>query len=255
MEVVFKGVNQYYGDLHVIRDLDLTIESGEKIVLIGPSGCGKTTLLFCINGLEEIRNGEIIVGGTSVAKCRRTQLRRLRQKIGIVFQQFNLFPHYTVGENVALALRVVLHLAPEEIKRRTQKVLQEVGLEDKADSYMSQLSGGQQQRVAIARALVMEPEILLLDEITSALDPELTGEVLDVVERLAREKSITIVFVTHEILFSRKVADRIIFMENGVIVEEGPPDQVLLKPRVERTKEFLSKITKHIDGAGLDGNS
>jgi ABC-type polar amino acid transport system ATPase subunit len=246
MRIEFKKVNKHYGDLHVLWDLDLSIESGEKIVLIGPSGCGKSTLLFCINALEPIQSGDIIVGETSTVHCSRKTLRKIRQKIGIVFQQFNLFPHYTVRENVELALKVVLHLDPEESHRRSRKVLGEVGLLDKIDKYVSQLSGGQQQRVAIARALVMEPQILLLDEITSALDPELTGEVLDVVEKLVKEREITVIMVTHEIIFSRKVADRVIFMVDGVIVEQGLPEQVLLNPCEDRTKQFLCKVTQHL---------
>jgi ABC-type polar amino acid transport system ATPase subunit len=246
MKVEFKKVNKYFDDLHVLRDLDLTIDSGEKVVLIGPSGCGKSTTLFCINALEPIQSGDILVGGTSTVHCNRKALRRMRQKIGIVFQQFNLFPHYSVRENVELALKVVLHLDPDEAHQRADKVLGEVGLSDKIDNFVSQLSGGQQQRVAIARALVMEPQILLLDEITSALDPELTGEVLDVMEKLAREREITMIFVTHEILFSRKVADRVIFMEDGVIVEQGDPEQVLKNPCEERTKQFLCKVTQHL---------
>ena len=246
MKVEFKKVKKSYDHLQVLRNLDLVIESGEKVVLIGPSGCGKSTTLFCINALEPIQSGEILVGGTSIVHCSRKTLRKMRQKIGIVFQQFNLFPHYTVRENVELALKVVLHLDPEEIHQRAKKVLGEVGLADKIDNYVSQLSGGQQQRVAIARALVMEPEILLLDEITSALDPELTGEVLDVMEKLAKERAITMIFVTHEILFSRKVADRVIFMEDGVVVEQGHPEQVLKNPAEERTRQFLHKVTQHL---------
>jgi ABC-type polar amino acid transport system ATPase subunit len=246
MKIEFKKVNKYFDDLHVLRDLDLIIDSGEKVVLIGPSGCGKSTTLFCINALEPIQSGDILVGGASTVHCSRKALRRMRQKIGIVFQQFNLFPHYTVRENVELALKVVLHLDRDEAHQRAEKVLGEVGLSDKIDNFVSQLSGGQQQRVAIARALVMEPQILLLDEITSALDPELTGEVLDVMEKLAREREITMVFVTHEILFSRKVADRVIFMEGGLIVEQGDPEQVLKNPCEERTQQFLYKVTQHL---------
>jgi polar amino acid transport system ATP-binding protein len=186
------------------------------------------------------------VGETSTVHCPRKTLRRIRQKIGIVFQQFNLFPHYTVRENVELALGVVLHLDPEEAHRRSRKVLGEVGLLDKIDKYVSQLSGGQQQRVAIARALVMEPQILLLDEITSALDPELTGEVLEVVDKLVKEREITVIMVTHEILFSRKIANRVIFVVDGVIVEQGSPEKVLLNPSEDRTKQFLNKVTQHL---------
>lgn len=246
MRIELAKINKYFGKLHVLKDLDLTIQTGEKLIVIGPSGCGKSTLLFCLNALEPIQSGDIVVGDTSIVNCNRRALRRIRQKIGIVFQQFNLFPHYTARENVELALKIVLHLDPEEARERAVNVLNKVGLSDKIDNYPSQLSGGQQQRVAIARALVMEPEVLLLDEITSALDPELTGEVLDVVERLSREKEITIIFVTHEILFARKVADRVIFIDDGVIIEEGPPDILLLKPRKQRTKKFLSKVTQHL---------
>lgn len=253
MRIELVKVNKYFGKLHVLNDLDLTIRAGEKLVIVGPSGCGKSTLLFCLNALEPIQSGNIVVGDTSIVNCNRKTLRRVRQKIGIVFQQFNLFPHYTALENVQLALKIVLHLDPENAKRRAVSVLDKVGLSDKIDNYPSQLSGGQQQRVAIARALVMEPEVLLLDEITSALDPELTGEVLDVVEKLSKEKEITIIFVTHEILFARKVADRVIFMDDGVIAEEGPPD-ILLRPRRERTKRFLSKVTQHLNAESSSGS-
>jgi ABC-type polar amino acid transport system ATPase subunit len=246
MRIELTNVNKYFGKLHVLKDLTLTIEAGEKIIIIGPSGCGKSTLLFCLNALEPIQSGEIVVGDMPIVNCTRKTLRRIRQKIGIVFQQFNLFPHYTVLENVALALKVVLHSDPKDARERAGSVLDRVGLADKLENYPSQLSGGQQQRVAIARALVMEPEVLLLDEITSALDPELTGEVLAVVEKLSQEKEITIIFVTHEILFARRVANRVIFMDEGVIVEEGPPDIVLLNPRKERTKRFVSKVTQHL---------
>ncbi len=246
MRIELAKVNKYFGNLHVIKNFDLTIEAGEKVIIIGPSGCGKSTLLFCINALEHVQSGRIVIGDTPITNSNRKTVRSLRQKIGIVFQQFNLFPHYTVRENVQLALKIVLHLDPKEAKGRAIGVLERVGLEDKLDNYPSQLSGGQQQRVAIARALVMEPAVLLLDEITSALDPELTGEVLAVVENLSQEKEITIIFVTHEILFARKIADRVIFMDDGVIVEEGEPDIVLLNPRKERTKRFVSKVTQHL---------
>ncbi|HHF98794.1 MAG TPA: amino acid ABC transporter ATP-binding protein [Candidatus Aerophobetes bacterium] len=242
MKIVLKKVNKFYGKLHVLKNLDLTIESGEKVVFIGPSGCGKSTMLFCINALEPIQSGEIWVGDTPVHNSHHKVIRKVRQKVGIVFQQFNLFPHYTALGNVELALKVVLKMDPEQAREKGINALKRVGLGDKLDSYPSQLSGGQQQRVAIARALVMDPEVLLLDEITSALDPELSGEVLEVVEQLAKERGITILFVTHEIPFARRVADRIIFMDNGKVVEEGPPEILLNNPRKERTKKFLSKI-------------
>ncbi len=242
MIIVLKKVNKFYGKLHVLKDLDLTISSGEKLVIIGPSGCGKSTLLFCINALEPIQNGEIWIGNLQINNSNHKTIRRIRQKIGMVFQQFNLFPHYTALENVELALKVVLKMDPMRAKEKTAIVLKKVGLSDKLNNYPSQLSGGQQQRVAIARALVMDPEVLLLDEITSALDPELTGEVLEVVEQLAKEKGITMIFVTHEIPFARRTANRVIFMDNGAIVEEGPPGILLDNPRKERTKKFLNKI-------------
>ena len=247
MRIEISKVNKYFGKLHVLRDLDLTIEAGEKLVIIGPSGCGKSTLLFCLNGLEPIDSGDIVVGETSIVKCNRKVLRKTRQKIGIVFQQFNLFPHYTALENVELAPKVVLKIDPRTARERAADVLTKVGLSDKMENYPSQLSGGQQQRVAIARALVYEPEILLLDEVTSALDPELSGEVLDVVENLAREKTITIVFVTHEIPFAQKIADRVIFIDNGNVVEQGPPNMLLCNPCQERTRQFLSKVTHQLN--------
>ena len=241
MKVEFKKVNKSYDHLKVLRNLDLVIESGEKVVLIGPSGCGKSTTLFCINALEPIQSGEILVGGTSIVHCSRKTLRKMRQKIGIVFQQFNLFPHYTVGENVELALKVVLHLDSEEIHQRARKVLGEVGLSDKIDNYVSQLSGGQQQRVAIARALAMEPKVMLFDEPTSALDPEMVGEVLDVMKALAKE-GMTMVVVTHEMGFAREVADQVVFMDEGKVVEVGTPEHFFTDPQHERTKLFLSQI-------------
>jgi ABC-type polar amino acid transport system ATPase subunit len=247
MRIQITKVNKYFGKLHVLRDLDLTIEAGEKLVIIGPSGCGKSTLLFCLNGLEPVESGDIVVGDTSIVKCHRAVLRKARQKIGVVFQQFNLFPHYTALENVELALKVVLKVDPKVARQKASTVLAKVGLSDKITHYPSQLSGGQQQRVAIARALVLEPEVLLLDEITSALDPELSGEVLDVVENLAREKAITIVIVTHEIPFAQKIADRVIFIDNGVIVEEGPPAALFGNPKQERTRQFLSKVTHQLN--------
>jgi len=245
MRIILKKVNKFYGKLHVLKDFDLTIDSGEKVVFIGPSGCGKSTLLFCINALEPIQSGEIWIGDVPLHNSHHKAIRKVRQKVSIVFQQFNLFPHYTALENVQLALKVVLKMDPPKAREKGINALERVGLADKLDNYPSQLSGGQQQRVAIARALVMDPEALLLDEITSALDPELTGEVLEVVEELAKEKGITILFVTHEIPFAHKVADRIIFMDNGIIVEEGPPDVLLNNPKKERTKKFLSKILQY----------
>ncbi len=233
-------VHKWFGSLHVLRGVDLAVAPGEVVVIIGPSGSGKSTLLRCINGLELPQRGRVVVDGVEVSANPKA-LNRVRAEVGMVFQQFNLFPHLTVLENITLAQRVVRRRSREEAERIARQLLEKVGIPEKAYAYPAQLSGGQQQRVAIARALAMNPKIMLFDEPTSALDPEMIKEVLDVMRALARE-GMTMVVVTHEMGFAREVADRIVFMDQGQIVEEGPPTVFFNQPREERTRAFLSKI-------------
>jgi polar amino acid transport system ATP-binding protein len=242
----FRGVNKYFGDLHVLKDVDLEIARGEVVVICGPSGSGKSTLLRCINKLEPIASGEITVDGVNLNEGARS-ITRLRAEIGMVFQQFNLYPHLTVSQNVTLAPMLVRGMAKREAKELAHSLLEKVGILDKEKHYPAQLSGGQQQRVAIARALAMQPKMILFDEPTSALDPEMIQEVLDVMINLARE-GMTMVVVTHEMGFARGVAHRVVFMESGRIVEEGSPTVFFEKPSDPRTKKFLSKILVHYTG-------
>jgi putative glutamine transport system ATP-binding protein len=241
--IQFIGVNKWFGDFQVLKNINLEIKSGEVVVIIGPSGSGKSTLLRCINRLETISEGELIVDGFKVHD-KKTDINQLRQEIGMVFQHFHLYPHKTVLENITLAPVKVRKVKPEEAKETAMKLLEKVGIAEKANAYPSQLSGGQQQRVAIARGLAMKPKIMLFDEPTSALDPEMIGEVLDVMRTLAKE-GMTMVVVTHEMGFAREVADRIIFMDEGQIIEEGSPKEFFENPKHERTRQFLSKILKH----------
>ncbi|WP_077616737.1 amino acid ABC transporter ATP-binding protein [Caenibacillus caldisaponilyticus] len=236
----FKKVNKWFGDLHVLKDINLDIEQGEVVVIIGPSGSGKSTLIRCINGLEGYQEGEIIVDNRSL-NDKKLNLNEFRQHIGMVFQHFNLYPHMSVLNNVTLAPRKVKGIDKAEAEKEARYYLEKVGILDQAHKKPNQLSGGQQQRVAIARALAMKPKILLFDEPTSALDPEMVNEVLEVMKMLAKEGS-TMVVVTHEMGFAREVADRVIFMDGGQIVEENTPDQFFTNPKEERTKAFLSKI-------------
>ena len=238
--VRLEGIHKWFGELYVLRGIDLAISPGEVVVVIGPSGSGKSTLLRTVNMLEEPTEGRVFVDGLDLTDI-RTNLDAARTAIGIVFQQFNLFPHKTVLGNITLALRNVLGLSRSEARERALEQLREVGLEDKADSYPAQLSGGQQQRVAIARALAMRPKLMLFDEVTSALDPELVKEVLDVMQRLASE-GMTMVIVTHEMGFAREVGTRLLFMDYGRIVEEGEPRAVFAEPRNERTQQFLAQV-------------
>ena len=233
-------LHKKFGNLHVLKGINMEVEKGEVVVIIGPSGSGKSTLLRCINRLEEPTSGKVILDGTDITDP-KIDINKIRQRIGIVFQQFNLFSHLTALENITLPLRVVKKIPKEEAEKIAMKFLKKVGLEDKADHYPHQLSGGQQQRVAIARALAMNPEIMLFDEVTSALDPELVKEVLDVMRQLARD-GMTMLVVTHEMGFAREVGDRIIFMDNGKIVEEGTPEEIFTNPKHERTRRFLSMI-------------
>lgn len=247
--IVVNKVNKFFGKLHVLKDVSFTVSKGEVVVIIGPSGSGKSTLLRCINGLEMLESGEITVDGVSLESVRPKRFRlwseralnRYRSEIGMVFQRFHLFPHLTVLENVMEGLRTVRKTPLNESRQLAEKLLARVDLLDKATSYPSQLSGGQQQRVAIARALAMEPKVMLFDEPTSALDPELVGEVLAVLQELAAE-GMTMLVVTHEMGFAREVADRILFMDEGVILEEGSPEEFFLRPKHPRTRAFLNRI-------------
>jgi polar amino acid transport system ATP-binding protein len=239
----FERVNKWFGRLHVLRDLDLEVARGAVLVVCGPSGSGKSTLIRCINRLERFQSGRLIVDGRDV-QAADVDLPRLRADIGMVFQQFNLYPHMTALENITLAPMRVRGLSRAEAERVAMELLAKVDIPDKAGAYPAQLSGGQQQRVAIARALAMRPKIMLFDEPTSALDPEMITEVLDVMVALARE-GMTMVVVTHEMGFARKVAHRVVFMDEGRIVEDGTPDVFFERPRHERTRLFLSKVLSH----------
>ena len=241
--VAFERVNKWFGEFHVLRDIDLEIGRGERIVICGPSGSGKSTLIRCINGLEEHQEGRLVVDGIEVGDDARA-IEAIRRRVGMVFQQFNLFPHLTVIENLTLAPIWVAGVPKRAAAERAMQQLARVRIAEQARKYPLQLSGGQQQRVAIARALCLTPRILLFDEPTSALDPEMIKEVLDVMVDLAGQ-GITMVCVTHEMGFARSVADRVIFMDDGQIVEQNTPDAFFGHPRNERTREFLSKILAH----------
>ena len=245
-----ESVHKRFGRLEVLKGIDLEVKRGEVMCMLGPSGSGKSTFLRCINHLEEINAGRLSVDGELVGyresngklyELRENEVARKRSEIGMVFQQFNLFPHMTALENVALATIQVKGVPRSDARSRGQQLLQRVGLGDKLDTYPVALSGGQQQRVAIARALAMEPKLMLFDEPTSALDPELVGDVLDAMRQLARD-GMTMIVVTHEMGFAREVADQVVFMDEGVVVESGPPAAVLGSPRHERTRAFLSKV-------------
>lgn len=235
-----RELNKHFGALHVLKDIALDVNYGEVVVLIGPSGSGKSTLLRCLNRLEEPDKGEVIIDGQKVVGEKHA-ITKLRSQIGMVFQRFNLFPHMNVMQNVIEGPVTVKKIKRTEAFEKGATLLKKVGLEDKIYAYPSQLSGGQQQRVAIARALAMEPKIMLFDEPTSALDPELVGEVLNVMKDLARE-GMTMVVVTHEMGFAREVADWVVFMDEGRIVEKGRPEEIFSNPQSERTRTFLSKI-------------
>jgi aspartate/glutamate/glutamine transport system ATP-binding protein len=238
--IEFRKVNKYFGDFRVLEDIDFSVDEGEVVVVIGPSGSGKSTLLRCINALEEISSGELYVDGMR-AHDKETNLNRLRSEIGFVFQQFNLYPHMTVAQNIKLAPTKVKHVSKKEADERCVRLLKRVGIPEQANKYPESLSGGQQQRVAIARGLAMEPKIMLFDEPTSALDPEMINEVLEAMADLAR-CGMTMVVVTHEMGFARRVADRVVFMDEGRIVEAGPPEHFFKNPENERTKRFLGRI-------------
>ena len=241
--IQLRGVNKWFGSHHVLKNIDLDVAQGEVLVLCGPSGSGKSTLIRCMNRLELVDAGSVIIDGQDI-NSPNVHLSQLRAEIGMVFQQFNLYPHMTALKNVALAPILVRGKNRNEAERRAIDLLSKVGISDKASAYPAQLSGGQQQRVAIARALAMDPKIMLFDEPTSALDPEMINEVLDVMAALARE-GMTMVVVTHEMGFAPKVSHRILFMDDGQIVEDGTPSNFFTEPRHERTRMFLSKILSH----------
>jgi polar amino acid transport system ATP-binding protein len=239
-EVVrLEGVHKSFGDNHVLRGIDLTVARGEVLVVIGPSGSGKSTLLRCVNLLEPIQAGRVFLEGEEITR-KGADVPAMRQRVGIVFQQFNLFPHLRVIDNLTLAVRRLRKVPRDQAEEQARKLLDRVGLSEKARQYPHQLSGGQQQRVAIARALMMAPHVMLFDEVTSALDPELVGEVLIVMRDLARE-GMTMLVVTHEMQFAREVGDRVVFMDEGRIVEQGKPADVLDRPKEERTRQFLRR--------------
>ncbi|WML36716.1 amino acid ABC transporter ATP-binding protein [Clostridium sp. OS1-26] len=234
------GLHKKFDKLHVLKGINIEINQGEVVVVIGPSGSGKSTFLRCLNLLEEPTEGEIIFEGISITE-KGTDINKLRQKMGMVFQQFNLFPHLTVLENITISPKKLKGMSNEEAKKIAFDLLKRIGLDDKANSYPGQLSGGQKQRIAIARALAMSPDVMLFDEPTSALDPEMVGEVLDVMKELAAE-GMTMVVVTHEMGFAKEVGDRVIFMDQGNIIEENVPEELFGNPQHSRTKDFLGKV-------------
>jgi polar amino acid transport system ATP-binding protein len=238
--VTVSHLNKSFGSLHVLKDISLTIKKSEVVVLIGASGSGKSTLLRCINFLEKMDNGEIRIAGKKI-NPKKDKLSEVRQKVGMVFQHFNLFPHKTVLENIIESPIIVKKVKPEIAKQEAFQLLKKVGLEDKSDAYPKSLSGGQKQRVAIARSLAMKPDVMLFDEPTSALDPELVGEVLETMKQLAYE-GMTMVIVTHEMGFAKEVADWVLYMNDGKIVEVGHPKEIFQNPKEERTREFLSRV-------------
>ncbi|WP_457560082.1 amino acid ABC transporter ATP-binding protein [Caminibacter sp.] len=241
--IEMKKINKFYDKFHALKDVDFNVKKGEVVVVCGPSGSGKSTLIRCINRLEDITSGKIIIDGKDLYD-KKTNINKLRQEVGMVFQHFNLFPHLTILENITLAPIKVKKMDKKEAEKLAMELLERVKIPRQANKYPSELSGGQKQRVAIARTLAMKPKIILFDEPTSALDPEMIGEVLDVMKELARE-NYTIVCVTHEMGFAREVADRIVFMDNGVIVEENTPEEFFNNPKSDRAKKFLSEILNH----------
>lgn len=240
IKVEAKELHKNFGNLQVLKGIDLAVEDREVVCMIGPSGSGKSTFLRCLNALEEPTAGTIIVDNFEVTD-KKQDINKIRENIGMVFQQFNLFPHMSVLKNIMMAPLDRKKITKEQAEAKARELLEAVGLSDKADAYPNQLSGGQQQRVAIARALAMEPDVMLFDEPTSALDPEMVGEVLNVMKKLA-EDGMTMIVVTHEMGFAREVADRVVFMDGGVVVEQGSPDQIFGNPQHERTKAFLDKV-------------
>lgn len=242
--IEFKNVEKYYGKFHALKDINLNFKKGEVVVVIGPSGSGKSTMLRCINGLETISSGELLINGKNI-RDKDVKLTEIRKNIGMVFQHFNLYPNKTVLENITLAPIKVLKQDQEKAIALAEKLLDRVGMLDKKDSYPSMLSGGQQQRVAIARGLAMQPDMLLFDEPTSALDPEMIGDVLNVMKKIARD-GMSMIVVTHEMGFAREVADRVVFMADGEVVEESNnPEEFFENPSSERAQQFISKIINH----------
>jgi polar amino acid transport system ATP-binding protein len=239
--VQLTGVSKWFGHLQVLNKVDLTVEEHNVVCLIGASGSGKSTLLRCLNRLEHVQEGEIVVDGQRLTD-HKIDVNALRKKIGIVFQAFNLFPHMTVLQNVMLAPRKATGASRDEAEARARALLKRIGLEEKAEEFPDRLSGGQQQRVAIVRALAMEPKLMLLDEITSALDPQLVSEVLTLVRELSERDGMTMILATHEMSFAREVAHKVCFLDDGHILEEGPPEQIFSDPREERTRQFLARI-------------
>ena len=239
-KITVKNLKKNFGRLEVLKDINLEIEEGEVVCLIGPSGCGKSTFLRCLNRLEDITDGLVMVDGHLMSD-KKIDLNKIRENIGMVFQHFNLFPHLTVLENITIAPVELKKMTKAQAREKAMELLNKVGLAEKAEVYPAQLSGGQKQRVAIARALAMGPDIMLFDEPTSALDPEMVGEVLEVMKQLAAD-GMTMVVVTHEMGFAREVADRVVFMDGGYIVEEGTPEEVFGHPKEERTISFLNKV-------------
>ncbi|PFO01223.1 peptide ABC transporter ATP-binding protein [Bacillus sp. AFS076308] len=238
--ITVKNLSKSFGKLEVLKDINAEVQEKEVICVIGPSGSGKSTFLRCLNRLEEISGGEVVINGHNITDP-KININKVRQDVGMVFQQFNLFPHKTVLENITLGPIKILSISKEAAEKMALELLDKVGLKEKASSYPGELSGGQKQRVAIARALAMNPKIMLFDEPTSALDPEMVGDVLEVMKQLAKE-GMTMVVVTHEMGFAREVGDRVIFMDGGYIVEENEPNQLFGSPQHERTKAFLSKV-------------
>lgn len=241
--IEIRGLDMYFGKFQALSNVSLSVEAGEKVVICGPSGSGKSTLIRCINRLEEHSSGQLFVDGVEIGEETRN-IRNVRMEIGMVFQQFNLFPHLTVLDNLTVGPVRVRKMSRRDAERRARKYLQRVHIPEQADKYPSQLSGGQQQRVAIARSLCMEPKIMLFDEPTSALDPEMINEVLDVMVELA-STGMTMICVTHEMGFARKVADKMVFMEEGEIIETAPPEEFFNHPRSERCQMFLDKVLEH----------
>ncbi len=241
--IQMKDIQKYYGNFHALKKVDFNVDKGEVVVVCGPSGSGKSTLIRCINRLEDIDSGKIIVDGFDLYD-KKTNINKVRQEVGMVFQHFNLFPHLTIKENITIAPVKVKKISKKEADKLAMELLERVKIPHQADKYPSELSGGQKQRVAIARTLAMKPKIILFDEPTSALDPEMIGEVLDVMKELAHE-NYTIVCVTHEMGFAREVSDRIVFMDHGEIVEENTPDEFFNNPKTDRAKKFLSEILHH----------
>ncbi len=240
MLIDIKNISCRFGNVQALKDVSLTVDSGEVVVILGPSGSGKSTLLRCLNALEEIQSGELNIDGFRIDK-EHLQIHEIRLEVGMVFQQFNLFPHLTVIENVNIAQKIVRKRTDQEARKISIELLNKVEMDDKLDVFPGQLSGGQKQRVAISRALAMNPKIMLFDEVTSALDPEMIGEVLDVMKQLASE-GMTMLVVTHEIGFAKEVADRIVFLDEGKIVEDNNPTDFFSFPKTERAKEFLAKV-------------